>query len=358
MSTNTSPLDADQEVILQAALENSFSSISSIPTASSEEAETTAESVSTTSGTSIATPATTSEPQPVSDASREPIPNDAHDEWKAEYESNLAKWKHENAVQREKAEKVRGEWEVKRSSIGPTTFDGITIGQSEPELGEHLAKIQRGATGELAAGWEEVSETDSPAVISVNITPEITNQDLSPSNSSLTTLPTMHNPERQAQAATTSGHQRSPSNSSNSKWDSSIPSSLTSSYPSLSLPDAHSQQDSRQASSTTRHQHARNTRDNEAPNRAHDHQGNEQLPRPPASTAIFDSSLSTKTRVIALLGSLTINLFLPFVNGVMMGFGEIFAENVLWKWFGWTKSRNSRIDRGTGSVGNVGLRRR
>lgn len=73
---------------------------------------------------------------------------------------------------------------------------------------------------------------------------------------------------------------------------------------------------------------------------------------------MFDSSLSTKTRVIALLGSVTINLFLPFVNGVMMGFGEIFAENVLWKWFGWTKSRNSRIGRGTGSVGDVGLRRR
>jgi len=177
---------------------------------------------------------------------------------------------------------------------------------------------------------------------------------LSPSNSSLTTLPTA---ERQAQTATTSGRQRSPSNSSNSKWDSSIPSSLTSSYPSLSLPDPHSQQDSRQASSNTPLQHARGPRDTEARDHSHNHQGNEQPPRPPASTAIFDSSLSTKTRIIALLGSLTINLFLPFVNGVMMGFGEIFAENVLWKRFGWTKSRNSRIDRGTGSVGNVGLRR-
>ena len=176
------------------------------------------------------------------------------------------------------------------------------------------------------------------------------------SGSSLTTLPPAPEPERRAQTATTSGHRRSPSNSSNSKWDSSIPSSLTSSYPSLS--DPHPQQDSRQATSTVPPQHTRHPRANESRNRAHEHQGNEQLPRPPASTAILDSSLSTKTRVIALLGSLTINLFLPFVNGVMMGFGEIFAENVLWKWLGWTKSRNSRIDRGSGSVGNVGLRRR
>ena len=74
-------------------------------------------------------------------------------------------------MQREKAEKVRGEWEAKRSSIGPTTFVGFSPGQREPELGEHLTKIQHGAAGELGAGWEEVSETDSPAVVSINVTP-------------------------------------------------------------------------------------------------------------------------------------------------------------------------------------------
>jgi len=56
--------------------------------------------------------------------------------------------------------------------------------------------------------------------------------------------------------------------------------------------------------------------------------------------------------VVALLGSLTINLVLPFVNGVMLGFGEIFAENVLFSYFGWKKSL------GRSSIpGNVGLRR-
>ena len=72
-------------------------------------------------------------------------------------------------------------------------------------------------------------------------------------------------------------------------------------------------------------------RGNETRNHTHDHQGREQPPDPLAFTAIFDSSLITQTRVIALLGSLTIDLFLLFVNGMMMGFSEIFAENVLWK---------------------------
>lgn len=141
--------------------------MSSIPTVGSE-----GPAVPTTSGTVITTPlAATPEPQSASDASKVPAPADTHDEWKVEYESNLAKWKHENAVQREKAEKVRSEWETKRSTIGPTPTVGVSPGQSEPELGDHLAKIQRSATGELGTGWEEVSEADSPAVISVNITP-------------------------------------------------------------------------------------------------------------------------------------------------------------------------------------------
>lgn len=64
---------------------------------------------------------------------------------------------------------------------------------------------------------------------------------------------------------------------------------------------------------------------------------------------IFDASLSTGTRVKALLSSLTINLLLPFVNGVMLGFGEIFAKNVLLGWLGWNPAP---------AVASVGLKRR
>jgi len=50
---------------------------------------------------------------------------------------------------------------------------------------------------------------------------------------------------------------------------------------------------------------------------------------------IFDPNLPVKTRVFALFSSLAINMFLPFVNGVMLGFGEIFARNVIAPWIGW-----------------------
>lgn len=57
----------------------------------------------------------------------------------------------------------------------------------------------------------------------------------------------------------------------------------------------------------------------------------------PISTAlaVFDPDLPTRTRVLALVATLGINLLLPFINGVMLGFGEIFAKNVV-GWTGWT----------------------
>lgn len=64
------------------------------------------------------------------------------------------------------------------------------------------------------------------------------------------------------------------------------------------------------------------------------------------STSIFDTSLSTRTRVVAVFSALAVNLLLPFVNGVMLGFGEIFAKNVVMGWLGWKSP----------SVANVGLR--
>lgn len=60
-------------------------------------------------------------------------------------------------------------------------------------------------------------------------------------------------------------------------------------------------------------------------------------PQEPTSVtmAIFDTTLTTRTRVTALCSSLAINLLLPFVNGVMLGFGEIFAKNIVLEWLGW-----------------------
>ena len=53
------------------------------------------------------------------------------------------------------------------------------------------------------------------------------------------------------------------------------------------------------------------------------------------TSAIFDSSLSRRTRLMAFFSSLAVNLLLPFVNGVMLGFGEIFARNIVMGQLGW-----------------------
>ncbi|GJJ08589.1 hypothetical protein Clacol_002808 [Clathrus columnatus] len=59
-------------------------------------------------------------------------------------------------------------------------------------------------------------------------------------------------------------------------------------------------------------------------------------PIPPSVTfAVFNTTLSTRARLLAFTSSLAINLFLPFINGVMLGFGEIFAKNVVIGYFGW-----------------------
>jgi hypothetical protein len=94
-------------------------------------------------------PLVTTEPQPVS-AAAEATLRDAHDEWKDEYERNLARWKQENALQREKAEQIRKEWEDRRAQgEGPVETDEF--------LGAHLAKVQNLIEG----GWENLDEMKS-----------------------------------------------------------------------------------------------------------------------------------------------------------------------------------------------------
>jgi hypothetical protein len=65
--------------------------------------------------------------------------------------------------------------------------------------------------------------------------------------------------------------------------------------------------------------------------------------------AVFDDSLSARSRCLALLTSLSINLFLPFVNGVMLGFGEIFAKTVIVGWLGWGPTVPANVGLGQGS---------
>ncbi|KAJ3734223.1 hypothetical protein DFJ43DRAFT_1152430 [Lentinula guzmanii] len=106
-------------------------------------------------------------------------------------------------------------------------------------------------------------------------------------------------------------HSRQFTGEDSQKWEN-LPSEVTSSLPSMSFPEDSGHEESRAAPSRS-------------------------PPTAPASAtlSVFDASLSTTTRFRAFASALAINLLLPFVNGVMLGFGEIFAKNVILGWFGW-----------------------
>jgi hypothetical protein len=60
---------------------------------------------------------------------------------------------------------------------------------------------------------------------------------------------------------------------------------------------------------------------------------------PPSSENSSNSSNSLITfykppTLLSLLRTTAINLILPFINGVMLGFGEIFAHELAFRW-GW-----------------------
>ncbi|WVQ67079.1 uncharacterized protein L199_005273 [Kwoniella botswanensis] len=93
--------------------------------------------------------------------------------------------------------------------------------------------------------------------------------------------------------------------------------------------------------------------------RGGDHQHPQPPSQPPSLTlSLFNPSQLTFRRVLAVIG---INLVLPFVNGVFLGFGEIFAREVVrvgklvWRgertWFGLGRGAAGR---GTSGVGLSG----
>ncbi|KAF8071708.1 hypothetical protein FPV67DRAFT_1667182 [Lyophyllum atratum] len=160
----------------------------------------------------------------------------------------------------------------------------------------------------------EVSASPSPADSRDLVTGETNRQLTAPAATSTSTLPAAGIPRNHSQTDTAGVSQ---------KWEE-IQSSVTSSFPSMSYPER---------------------TETPSPSR-------EPAPSPPAplsaTLAIFDSTLSTRTRVTALFSSLAINLLLPFVNGVMLGFGEIFAKNVVLDWFGWKPTGPGHVAATTG----------
>ncbi|GAA6019394.1 hypothetical protein JCM11491_004813 [Sporobolomyces phaffii] len=74
----------------------------------------------------------------------------------------------------------------------------------------------------------------------------------------------------------------------------------------------------------------------------------------PSLTLAISSAWHTapwSRKIWAIIASVAINVGLPFVNGVMLGFGELFARNVLGVRFGWPLHNNTSTTANTGGVG-------
>ncbi|KAH9814057.1 hypothetical protein DFH28DRAFT_1108318 [Melampsora americana] len=50
---------------------------------------------------------------------------------------------------------------------------------------------------------------------------------------------------------------------------------------------------------------------------------------------LFDDRLTWDRKIGCITATLAINLFLPFINGIMLGFGEIAARELVGKYMGW-----------------------
>jgi hypothetical protein len=244
------------------------------------------------------------------------------DAWKAEYEAQVDEWRAQSTEARAKAERERARWEQIRKREAE---ERQALGQ-EPEnwdaLGSHI-------TSSFAAA-SEVLASSSASLASPSL-----------ADSGELTSGEYHGPSSHLHG---SQHLKMDTGSPSQKWEH-IDSSPTSSYPSMSFPEP-----SIPSSPSPPHAALPRTTGLSQPQ-----QERNAEPKPstiPLSTipSLLDSTIAPRTRMSLLLSSLAINLLLPFVNGVMLGFGEIFAKNILVGWIGW-KTQSGR------AAANVGIRR-
>ncbi|EMD34100.1 hypothetical protein CERSUDRAFT_117605 [Gelatoporia subvermispora B] len=330
-------LNPEEEGLLQSALSTAFTP-APLPRQTAQPPE--------PAPASVPAPEPAAEPAPSAPA-EVAIDADADARWRAEYEQHVAEWRQRSAEQRDKAEQERARWEE--------------IREREREEAKQLGKVESSwenvgastSASAIASTSASVTAGESPSPVDVRDLVTGEGQGGHTQEFLETVLPGSHAEQPSTEESSPPAHAHGPDSDPDSgsgsnkheKWED-IPSSLTSSYPSLSFPsDPHSPQSPTQTlharpHGTHAHAHShghKHSHDHEhaahdhhhahAP--AHGHKGGS------ATLAIFDGTLSTGARARALLASVAINLLLPFVNGVMLGFGEIFAKNVLVRWLGW-----------------------
>ena len=251
------------------------------------------------------------------------------DAWKAEYESQVVEWRRQSATVRARAEAERARWEERRAREQQQQQQ-----QRRDTSDASAGQLSRTNTG--TSEWESVSPGGGAAPSGAHATPAsavsaaIAAQPsaVNAAAAAAATTTTQPNPNPNVAAPSTAAAHRpapavaDPTGSPN--WEN-LPSSPTSSFPSMSFPEP-SRPHSPERSATAPHA---------APRAAGGGAAAAPLAAASATLAVFDDSLPNGTRFWALVTSLSVNMFLPFVNGVMLGFGEIFAKTVIVGWLGW-----------------------
>ncbi|KAG8863191.1 hypothetical protein FRB96_009373 [Tulasnella sp. 330] len=261
----------------------------------------------------------------------ESAPPISEETWKEQYDAYVKDWRTASAVAREKAQDTRERFESVRA-------------QEEKE--QALKAAAEGSKGNTAGGaWEDVhpgrqplpASRTSPADARDLVSGEreghymashgITTNESSPPASTLSHEHWEDVPSMASSFPSLPSHEASPP----PRHREQEPSMHTDSLPpsSSSAPDSGADDGKGNASSNLK-------RDLPGPSQARAIPSSSTQLQPPAVTPlIFSHDIPVRTRALALISSLAINMFLPFVNGVMLGFGEIFARDVLAPWIGW-----------------------
>ncbi|KZP00567.1 hypothetical protein CALVIDRAFT_533563 [Calocera viscosa TUFC12733] len=308
----------------------------------------------------------------------------ADDGWKAEYDERLAAWRAEAAVARQKAEEERarwaairdaeraagesrrreeraaeerrgresalssGEWDAAGSSAPAVSGSAAESSNSAQEgrdavtrarLGEALVAAEvevlavplEGSDGEpsvvdardLTTSEPEGTghmfssmQSDFPSVVSLGSTPP--------------TIPSLFQTDTDSAVEVSNGEDKSSPDADESSLNESAPSRRR---PGASRPTASA---SAAAAAAASAQAAQNDEKRTAERDAKAVAAAAEVPKSLA-LSVFSPGLPWRARLLALAGTLAINLALPFVNGVMLGFGEIFAKNYIAVWIGWSR---------------------
>lgn len=256
-----------------------------------------------------------SAPTPPAQPTPPEAPPTEDDTWQTTYSAQVSEWHAQSASARTKAGLTRANWEVVRAR---EKAERQALGQpseSSDALGAHI-------TVNTAAASETVSRSHSASVASLRSVEHVESQST----------------EHAVQ------HGKAESGSPSQPWEH-LSSSLTSSYPSMSFPDASTPQSPSPQPALLAPTFA------PAPVHSHPHPKETQDPTyipPSILPSIMDNTVAPRTRLSFVLSSLAINLLLPFINGVMLGFGEIFAKDVVVGWFGWKTRRPGSTAAGLG----------